>query len=241
LVAVGAVPYERFGSRGAAHFAGEVLSALRLRIRRRRKGRRQEGRRPMIASRSDARVLFGVTGDLAHKMIFPALYAMAKRGALKVPVIGGAFPKWSLARLHKRVTDSIKRSGGSDNQRAFHHLLSQLKYVSGDYEVLVELKPPPQRLFADSAPVTGRANYLRFRLSPSSAVALAARVKLAGKEFVGDQRELYLFEEQPGEEAPYERLSFISEGRWASGAIKDGSRRDANEPTQAARRALPKG
>jgi glucose-6-phosphate 1-dehydrogenase len=73
-------------------------------------------------------------------------------------------------------------------------------------EVLVELKPPPQRLFADSAPANGRANYLRFRLSPSSAVALAARVKLAGKEFVGEQRELYLFEERPGEEAPYERL-----------------------------------
>jgi glucose-6-phosphate 1-dehydrogenase len=74
------------------------------------------------------------------------------------------------------------------------------------HEVLVELKPPPQRLFADSAPTTGRANYLRFRLSPISAVALAARVKRAGKEFVGDQRELYLVEEQPGEETPYERL-----------------------------------
>ena len=73
-------------------------------------------------------------------------------------------------------------------------------------EVLVELKPPPQRLFADSAPAAGRANYLRFRLSPNSAVALAARVKRAGKEFVGDQRELYLVEEQPGEETPYERL-----------------------------------
>jgi glucose-6-phosphate 1-dehydrogenase len=73
-------------------------------------------------------------------------------------------------------------------------------------EFLVELKPPPQRLFADSAPTTGRANYLRFRLSPSSAIALAARVKLPGKEFVGDQRELYLVEEQPGEETPYERL-----------------------------------
>ncbi len=48
-------------------------------------------------------------------------------------------------------------------------------------EVLVELKPPPQRLFADSAPTTGRANYLRFRLSPNSAVALAARVKLRGQ------------------------------------------------------------
>jgi glucose-6-phosphate 1-dehydrogenase len=73
-------------------------------------------------------------------------------------------------------------------------------------EVLVELKSPPQRLFADSTPKTGLANYLRFRLSPSSAVAIAARVKLPGKEFVGDQRELYLFEEQPGEETPYERL-----------------------------------
>ena len=35
---------------------------------------------------------------------------------------------------------------------------------------------------------------------------MAARVKRAGKEFVGDQRELYLFEEQPGAEAPYVRL-----------------------------------
>jgi glucose-6-phosphate 1-dehydrogenase len=73
-------------------------------------------------------------------------------------------------------------------------------------EVLVELKPPPQRLFADSASATGLGNYLRFRLSPSAAIALAARVKRAGQDFVGDQRELYLLEEQPGAEAPYERL-----------------------------------
>jgi glucose-6-phosphate 1-dehydrogenase len=83
------------------------------------------GNRSGRTARSDALVLFGVTGDLAHMMIFPAL---------------------------------------------------------------------------------GRTNYLRFRLSPSSAVALAARVKCAGQEFVGDQRELFLLEEQPGEDAPYERL-----------------------------------
>ncbi len=70
-------------------------------------------------------------------------------------------------------------------------------------EILVELKAPPQKLFADATPNT---NYLRFRLSPNAAIALAARVKLAGKEFVGDQRELYLSEEQPDEESPYERL-----------------------------------
>ena len=48
-------------------------------------------------------------------------------------------------------------------------------------EVLVELKPPPQELFADAAPTAGRANYLRFRLSPSSAVALAARSSVQEK------------------------------------------------------------
>jgi glucose-6-phosphate 1-dehydrogenase len=73
-------------------------------------------------------------------------------------------------------------------------------------EVLVELKPPPQRLFEDSAPAIGPANYLRFRISPGSAVALAARVKRAGEQFIGDQRELFLLDEQPDEQTPYERL-----------------------------------
>ena len=395
------------------------------------------------AAPSDALVLFGVTGDLAHKMIFPALYAMARRGVLHVPVVGVATRQLSLAQLRARATDAIRSAGPIDDRRALRHLLSLLRYVSGDYndagtftalkqalekarrpahylaippvlfetvikglgaaglaeharvivekpfgrdlasarelngvarsvfpedaifridhflgkeaimnilyfrfansflepiwnrnyiasvqvtlaeklgvngrgafyetvgclrdviqnhlfqvvallameppayrgfsavhnekaavframrplksadvvrgqytgyrkepnvarnsdvetfcalrlfidswrwdgvpwylrsgkllaesavEVLVQLKPPPQRLFADSAPATGRPNYLRFRLSPNSAVALAARVKRAGKEFVGDQEELYLVEEQAGEEGPYERL-----------------------------------
>ncbi len=73
-------------------------------------------------------------------------------------------------------------------------------------EILIELKPPPQQLFEDSAPPAGHANYLRFRLEPDTAIALAARIKRQGEEFLGDQRELFLLDSQPDEEAPYERL-----------------------------------
>lgn len=82
---------------------------------------------------SDALVIFGVTGDLAHKKIFPALYAMAKRGVLNFPVIGVAALKWSLVQLRKRATDSIKKSGKIDDQYALDHLLSLRRYVGGDY------------------------------------------------------------------------------------------------------------
>ena len=84
-------------------------------------------------------------------------------------------------------------------------------------EVIVELKPPPATLFGDSNPSTGPANYLRFRLSPDAAIALAARVKRAGKEFVGEQCELYLVEELLGAEPPYERL--LSDAMAGDGAL----------------------
>jgi len=73
-------------------------------------------------------------------------------------------------------------------------------------EVLIQLKPPPQKLFADSAPENGRANYLRFQLSPRFVIALAARVKRIGKEFVGEQHELDLLYKQSEEDMPYARL-----------------------------------
>lgn len=72
-------------------------------------------------------------------------------------------------------------------------------------EVVVYFKRPPQHLF-DDAHGDDRPNYLRFRLSPVSRIALAARVKTPGEEFKGAQRELMMTTESPRERAPYERL-----------------------------------
>jgi glucose-6-phosphate 1-dehydrogenase len=84
-------------------------------------------------------------------------------------------------------------------------------------EVLVQFKPPPQQLFADSAPVNGHANYLRFHLSPHSSIALAARVKKPGKDFIGEQRELQMVEEKSDEDTPYRRL--LTDAMSGSGAL----------------------
>src|SRR3546814_12290461 len=59
---------------------------------------------------SDALVLFGITGDLAYKKIFPALYAMAQRGKLNLPIVGVASSALTPAQLRRRIKDSIGRS-----------------------------------------------------------------------------------------------------------------------------------
>ncbi len=92
-------------------------------------------------------------------------------------------------------------------------------------EILIQLKAPPQRLFADSALAASQPNYLRFRLAPNPAIALAARIKRAGEEFIGDQRELYLLDAQPDEQLPYERL--LGEAMVGNGALF--TRQDAVE------------
>src|SRR4051812_19434917 len=84
-------------------------------------------------TRSDALVLFGATGDLACKMIFPALYAMARHGRLTMPVIGVAFSHWSLAQLKQRAEDGVRNAGPVEDQQALQHLLASLRYVDGDY------------------------------------------------------------------------------------------------------------
>ena len=81
---------------------------------------------------SDCLVLFGATGDLAHKKIFPALQALVRRGLLDMPVIGVASRGWSLEGLRERVRDSLLQHGEVDGP-ACERLCSLVSYVQGNY------------------------------------------------------------------------------------------------------------
>jgi glucose-6-phosphate 1-dehydrogenase len=85
---------------------------------------------------SDALVLFGATGDLAFKKVFPALHALVERGALDVPIIGVARSAKNVDELRARVRESIEEHagpGGSFDPATFDKLASLLRYVRGDY------------------------------------------------------------------------------------------------------------
>ncbi|SIQ51874.1 glucose-6-phosphate 1-dehydrogenase [Rhizobium sp. RU20A] len=87
----------------------------------------------MAKQRSDVLVVFGATGDLAHKMIFPSLYAMVKRGTLTTPIIGVAFEDWTREQLIARARDAVVTHVKAIDEAVFGRLAAQLDYVSGDY------------------------------------------------------------------------------------------------------------
>jgi glucose-6-phosphate 1-dehydrogenase len=86
----------------------------------------------MTTSPVGALVLFGATGDLAHKKTFPALQALVQRGRLNVPVIGVAKSGWTLDQLKARARDSLETHSTLD-PAAFAKLCALLRYIDGDY------------------------------------------------------------------------------------------------------------
>jgi glucose-6-phosphate 1-dehydrogenase len=82
---------------------------------------------------SDALVLFGATGDLAAKKIYPALQQMVRRGHLNVPVVGIARGGWNLEQLRGHVRDCLEKASVLD-EAAFARLAELLRFVDGDYD-----------------------------------------------------------------------------------------------------------
>jgi glucose-6-phosphate 1-dehydrogenase len=82
---------------------------------------------------SDALVLFGATGDLAFKKIFPALYAMLRRGHEPFTIVGVSRGGSSLDDLKQRFRKSVEQNGARPDERVLTTIFDNLHYVDGDY------------------------------------------------------------------------------------------------------------
>ena len=82
---------------------------------------------------SDLLVMFGASGDLAKKKLFPAIYRLECRGRLGIPVIGVAREAWTDDDLRSHCRAAIAEAGEEWDQAAFDRLASKMSYVTGDY------------------------------------------------------------------------------------------------------------
>ncbi|ORW67397.1 glucose-6-phosphate dehydrogenase [Mycolicibacter senuensis] len=122
-------------------------------------------------------VIFGITGDLARKMTFRALYRLERRKLLEGPILGVASDDITVEELINRAAEAIRRTGEPFDEAVFRRLAQRLSYLPGDvtdaalYEQLAErvgadqsclyyLEMPPS-LFAPIVENLGRAGLLQ--------------------------------------------------------------------------------
>ena len=83
--------------------------------------------------RADALVLFGATGDLAKRKLFPAIYRMAEHGTLDVPIIGVSRSDWKDDDFHLHVREAIAAAVPDADTALCDKVCSHLHLVTGDY------------------------------------------------------------------------------------------------------------
>jgi len=85
-------------------------------------------------TQADALLLFGVSGDLARRKLFPALYDLAAKRALDIPIVGVASSQWTDDDLRRRARESLEDAGKKIDDEVFDRLAARLCYVAGRYE-----------------------------------------------------------------------------------------------------------
>jgi glucose-6-phosphate 1-dehydrogenase len=84
-----------------------------------------------------ALVIFGATGDLAHRKLLPALYNLAHEGALpeRFDLIGVARSEMSHDEFRASVRDSIERfSRHKPDPNVLQGLVANMRYVPGSFD-----------------------------------------------------------------------------------------------------------
>ncbi len=87
----------------------------------------------MTPSRADVLVLFGATGDLAKKKLFPALYDLEELGELDLQVFGVASSKWTQEVFKENVESAVRARKPDVNEKVLGKLLGEMQLIVGDY------------------------------------------------------------------------------------------------------------
>jgi glucose-6-phosphate 1-dehydrogenase len=104
--------------------------------------------------RADALALFGATGDLAYKKLFPALYHLADRGILDgLPIVGVASSDWDDEALRHRARESIAAGVTEPDPAVVDRLAAALGYVSGNYQQEATFERLAERLKGAAHPM----------------------------------------------------------------------------------------
>ena len=82
---------------------------------------------------ADVLAIFGISGDLAKKMTFRALYRLEERGKLDCPIVGVAIDEWDDEQLRRHARDAIGATVADPDEDVFARLAARLSYVQGDY------------------------------------------------------------------------------------------------------------
>ena len=83
--------------------------------------------------KADALVLFGATGDLAKRKLFPALYHLQRLGKLDLPVIGVARSDWTDKAFREHAHDAIIEAEAHPDVTVMEPLMKRLDLIQGDY------------------------------------------------------------------------------------------------------------
>ena len=83
---------------------------------------------------ADVLAIFGISGDLARKMTFRALYRLEEREKLDFPIVGVAIDEWDDARLREYAQEAIAATIEDPDADVFSRLAGRLSYIQGDYE-----------------------------------------------------------------------------------------------------------
>lgn len=87
----------------------------------------------MVDELADGLILFGITGDLAYKRLFPAIYHLAVEGELVDQVVGVGRTEGDDRDLRDRAAASLEDAGIEIDPEVFDRLMDALCYVEGDY------------------------------------------------------------------------------------------------------------